>query len=69
VRFHFNGQVAAGVIFGLLGIFFTLQNFSVLSLGDAQLFWPMLVVAVGLWEMALSQGIRRDCLPLGCGCR
>ena len=46
--FRSNVRVVVGVIVTLLGALFTLQNFGVLSLGDVQLFWPMLVVAFGL---------------------
>ena len=56
MRFHFNAQVAAGVIVGILGILFTLQNFSVLLLGDAQRFWPLLVVAFGLCRVFERSG-------------
>ena len=48
VRFRSNLHVVVGVIVGLLGILFALQNFGGLSLGDVQLFWPLLVVAFGL---------------------
>jgi hypothetical protein len=56
VRFHFNAQVATGVIVGFLGILFTLQNFSALSLGDVQRFWPLLVVAFGLCRVFERSG-------------
>ncbi len=48
VRFRSNLHVVVGVIVGLLGILFALQNFGGLLLGDVQLFWPLLVVAFGL---------------------
>ena len=48
MRIRFNVQVVVGVIVGLLGVLFTLQNFDVLLLGDVQLVWPLLVVAFGL---------------------
>ena len=43
-----NVHVILGLIVGLLGFLFTLQNFGVLLLGDVQLFWPLLVVAFGV---------------------
>ncbi len=48
MRFRANVHVVLGLIVGLLGILFTLQNFGVLLLGDVQLFWPLLVVAFGV---------------------
>ena len=48
MRFRANVHVILGLIVGLLGILFTLQNFGVLLLGDVQLFWPLLVVAFGV---------------------
>jgi LiaF transmembrane domain len=45
-----------GVFVGILGIVFTLQNFGVFSLGDVQLFWPMLVVAFGLCRVFERSG-------------
>ena len=56
MRIHFNVRVVVGVIVGLLGILFTLQNFGVLSLGDVQLFWPMLVVAFGVSRIIEPRG-------------
>ena len=56
MRFPFSVQVVVGVIFGLLGILFILQNFGVPLLGDAQLFWPMLVVAFGSYRVFERSG-------------
>ena len=56
MRLRFNVHVVLGVIVGLLGILFTLQNFGLLSLGDVQRFWPLLVVAVGLCRVFERSG-------------
>ena len=56
MRLRFNVHVVLGVIVGLLGILFTLQNFGLLSLGDVQRFWPLLVVAFGLCRVFERSG-------------
>ncbi len=56
VRFRSNLHVVLGVIVGLLGILFTLQNVGVLTLGDVQLFWPMIVVAFGVSRIIEPRG-------------
>ncbi len=47
----------AGAVLLLLGVLFTLQNFAVLAFGDAQLLWPLILVAFGL-SRVLERGGR-----------
>ena len=56
MRFSASVHVVVGVIVGLLGILFTLQNFGLHLLGDVQLFWPLLVVAFGLSRIIDRRG-------------
>jgi LiaF transmembrane domain/LiaI-LiaF-like transmembrane region len=57
VRFRSHVRIVLGVIVGLIGLVFTLQNFGVLSIGDVQLFWPLLVVAFGLSRIVERAGL------------
>lgn len=58
-----NARVAAGAIAGLLGIFFTIQNFFAFLPGGVQFFWPLLVVAFGISRI-IERGGRSEGLLL-----